>query len=81
MASVHPVVDVAFADLDATLGGTAGADGQDEVGVLIADHGSGVVWGVVGGRAGGFTSRAVDDDARWVAGVVLHRRHDLHTAG
>lgn len=33
----------------------AGTDGKGEIGVLIADHGAGVVWSIVGSGADGLT--------------------------
>jgi len=78
---MHSLVRVHFPDFDASLGRTAGAHGQDEVGVLRADHGSGIVWAVVGGTADRFASWAVDDNASWVVRVVLHRWDDFHATG
>lgn len=41
----------ALGDGDAALASSARAHCQDEVGVLIADHGAGVIWSIVGGGA------------------------------
>lgn len=79
MASVHTVVDGAAHDGDAALDRSAGAHGQNETGILVAHHGSSVIGRVVGRGAGGLAGRAVDGDAARVAGVVLHRRDNLHT--
>lgn len=82
MSSVDTVVDVAsVGGLDITLAGATRAHGQDQVGVLIADHGAGVVRGVVGSSADGFTGRAVDRNTGRVAGIVLVGRDNLHTTG
>lgn len=81
VTSVDTVVDVSsLVDRDAALEGSARADGQGEVRVLIADHGSDVVWGVVGSGASGHTSRAGHRNAGRVAGVILHGWNNLHTA-
>lgn len=81
MASVDSLVEVSFLDLDAALGRTTRAHGQDEVGVLRADHGSGIIRGVVGSAADRFASWAVDGNAGWVIRVVLHRGDNLHATG
>lgn len=73
------VADVTFAGHQTSLGRTTRAQGQDEVGVLVANHGTGVVWSIVCGSAHALASRAVDDNASWVVGIVLHRGDDPHT--
>jgi len=80
MASVETLDNVTTGLNDASLGSSAGAEGQDEARVLIADHGACVIGCVVGSTADRSTSRAVDRDTCWVVGVVLHGRNDLHTA-
>lgn len=74
VARMHTLVLVHRASkLDGALGRAAGADGQDEVGVLIADHGFWIVGGVVRSSADHRASGAGDRLASWVAGVIGHR--------
>jgi len=60
--------------------GSTWAQGQNEVGILVADHRACVVWLVVGGSASRLPSWAGDVNAGWEACVVGHGWHDLHTA-
>jgi len=81
MTSMGTVVEMTCVDeRHASLAGSARANGQDQVGILIADHSVGVIWGVVGGSADRFAGRAVNGHAGWVAGIVLHGRDDLHAS-
>lgn len=62
----------------AALAGSTWAHGQDEVGILAADHGASVIRSVVSGSASRCASRAADWHTCWVVWVVLHRRDNLH---
>lgn len=78
VTSMDAVMDLAFVDGDASLARSTGANGQDEVGLLVAHHGASVIGSIVGRGAHSLAGRAVDDDTGWVAWVVLHRRNNLH---
>jgi hypothetical protein len=60
---------------------TGGAQGEDKIGIFAADVGADIIWLVVGGVAVRLAGRAVDGNAGWVVGVVLHGRNQRHATG
>jgi len=73
VARMHTLVVVDRASkLNGALCRSARADGQDKVGILVADHGPWVVWSVVSSGAGRGSSWAVNRLASWVGRVVGH---------
>lgn len=73
------VADVLALDLDTSLGTSTRAHGQSKAGILITDHGSDVVWSIVGSSADRLSSRAVNHNAGWVGRVTLLGWDNLHT--
>jgi len=66
VARVHTLVPVDGAsELDRAFGRSTGADGQDEIGVLVANHGLRVVWGIVGS--------STDHGSRWAGDRLTSR--------
>lgn len=81
LTSVDAISDVLSLDLDTSLGTSTGAHGQGEAGVLIADHGSDIVWSIVGSSADGLSGRAVNHNASWVGRITLLGGDNLHATG
>jgi len=79
VTGVEPHDDVAAGLDDAALSSSPRAEGQGKARVFVADHGTDVIWRVVGGRADRLAGRAIDRHAGRVIGVVLHGRNDPHT--
>jgi hypothetical protein len=78
VTSVDAVSDVLSLDFNTSLGTSTGAQGQGEAGVLVTDHGSDIIWGIVGSGADSLAGRAVNHNTRRVGRVALLGWDNLH---
>lgn len=81
VSSVDTVVNVAVVFGPASLlAGTARAHGESQVRVLVANHGAGVIWRIVGGGADCLSSRTFNWNACWIVRIIRHRWNDAHAS-